>query len=244
MNKKKISCLILALGLTLSLAGCGCNGTTTNDGNTTGNVVGDGTNGTTTSDGNKSGNGTTTNDGNKTGNVVEEGANKVGNAVKEGTNAVVDTTESLVGRMTDTTMEYNKEDLKKALEKDGYKVEETTASQSHFSVDNKDFKVDGETISVYEYDANAADAIKTDLGTVTGNGAKINNKEVKWNKQGHIYKKGRLIVVYDGDNAGLIKSLNSALGNSLTQTNTTNTTNTTGGNTSTNTTGGSTSTNK
>lgn len=218
MNKKKISCLILALGLTLSLAGCGCNGTTTNDGNTTGNVVGENTNGKTTSDG-------------KTGNVVEEGANKVGNAVKEGTNAVVDTTESLVGRMTDTTMEYNKEDLKKALEKDGYKVEETTASQSHFSVDNKDFKVDGETISVYEYEANAADAIKTDLGTVTGNGAKINNKEVKWNKQGHIYKKGRLIVVYDGDNADLIKSLNSALGNPLTQDDTTNTT---GGNTSTN----------
>lgn len=218
MNKKKISCLILALGLSLSLAGCGCGNNNTDN--------------------------TGTNNTGSNGNVVEEGVNKAGNAVKngvedvkEGAEDLVNNTDSLVHRMTDTTMEYNKEDLKKALEKDGYKVEETKASKSHFSVDSKDFKVDGETISVYEYDTDDVDTLKKDLGTVTENGAKINGKEVTWNKQAHIYKKGRLIVVYDGNDAKLIKSLNSALGDPLTQTNTTNTNNntnnTTNGNTNT-----------
>ncbi len=199
MNKKKISCLILALGLSLSLAGCGCGNTTTNDGN-------------------KSGNGTNT-----VGDAVERGAEDV----REGANDIINGTESLVDRMTDTTMEYNKEDLKKALEKDGYKVEETKGSQSYFSADNKDFKVDGETISVYEYGASDAEALKNDLSTVTNNGAKINNKDVTWSKKGHIYKRGRLIVVYDGDNETLIKSLNDALGTSLMEGTTNNTNNNT-----------------
>lgn len=139
-----------------------------------------------------------TNDGNNTaGNVIEEGA------------------ANIVDNITDTTMSYNASDFRRDLEKRGAKVEETEASQSHFSIDNKDYTIDGERISVYEYDEDAASTLKNDLSTVTNNGATINNKDVKWNKKAHIYKKGRIVVVYDGDNEKVLKVLNDTLGNSL-----------------------------
>ena len=139
-----------------------------------------------------------TNDGNNTaGNVIEEGA------------------ANIVDNITDTTMNYNASDFRRDLEKSGAKVEETEASQSHFSIDNKDYTIDGERISVYEYDEDAASTLKNDLSTVTNNGATINNKDVKWNKKAHIYKKGRIVVVYDGDNEKVLKVLNDTLGNSL-----------------------------
>lgn len=139
-----------------------------------------------------------TNDGNNTaGNVIEEGA------------------ANIVDNITDTTMSYNASEFRRDLEKRGAKVEETEASQSHFSIDNKDYTIDGERISVYEYDEDAASTLKNDLSTVTNNGATINNKDVKWNKKAHIYKKGRIVVVYDGDNEKVLKVLNDTLGNSL-----------------------------
>ena len=139
-----------------------------------------------------------TNDGNNTaGNVIEEGA------------------ANIVDNITDTTMSYNASDFRRDLEKRGAKVDETEASQSHFSIDNKDYTIDGERISVYEYDEDAASTLKNDLSTVTNNGATINNKDVKWNKKAHIYKKGRIVVVYDGDNEKVLKVLNDTLGNSL-----------------------------
>ena len=153
-----------------------------------------------------------TNDGNNTaGNVIEEGANTVGDAEKD----VGEGAKNIVDNITDTTMTYNEADFKKDLEKSGAKVEETEASQSHFSIDNKDYIIDGERVSVYEYDEDDASTLKNDLSTVANNGATINNKDVKWNKKAHIYKKGRIVVVYDGDNEKVLKTLNDTLGNSL-----------------------------
>ena len=152
------------------------------------------------------------NDGNNTvGNVIENGANTVGDTVKD----VGEGAANIVDNITDTTMNYNASDFRRDLEKSGAKVEETEASQSHFSIDNKGYTIDGERISVYEYDEDAASTLKNDLSTVTNNGATINNKDVKWNKKAHIYKKGRIVVVYDGDNEKVLKVLNDTLGNSL-----------------------------
>ena len=152
------------------------------------------------------------NDGNNTvGNVIENGANTVGDTVKD----VGEGAANIVDNITDTTMDYNASDFRRDLEKSGAKVEETEASQSYFSIDNKDYTIDGERISVYEYDEDAASTLKNDLSTVTNNGATINNKDVKWNKKAHIYKKGRIVVVYDGDNEKVLKVLNDTLGNSL-----------------------------
>ena len=152
------------------------------------------------------------NDGNNTvGNVIENGADTVGDAVKD----VGEGAANIVDNITDTTMDYNASDFRRALEKSGAKVEETEASQSYFSIDNKDYTIDGERISVYEYDEDDATTLRNDLSTVTNNGTTINNKDVKWNKKAHIYKKGRIVVVYEGDNEKVLKVLNDTLGNSL-----------------------------
>ncbi|MCI6190976.1 MAG: hypothetical protein MSA89_14525 [Clostridium sp.] len=152
------------------------------------------------------------NDGNNTvGNVIENGADTVGDAVKD----VGEGAANIVDNITDTTMDYNASDFRRDLEKSGAKVEETEASQSYFSIDNKDYTIDGERISVYEYDEDDATTLRNDLSTVTNNGTTINNKDVKWNKKAHIYKKGRIVVVYDGDNEKVLKVLNDTLGNSL-----------------------------
>lgn len=139
---------------------------------------------------------------------VKDGVEKVGEGVKEGT-------ESLVDKITDNSMTYSKEDFKKDLEKNNITPESVPVEKSFFSIDSDDYTINGQRISIYEYNESDSDKLNNDIGTITDNGLMINGNSVTWKVKPHIYKKGRIVVLYDGDDATTLNTLSSILGNPI-----------------------------
>jgi len=133
---------------------------------------------------------------------VEEGAKKTGEA-----------TFDLVSKITDTTMDYNIDDLKRDIEAKGYIAKEVQeVGKSYFSVKNTDYIINDEKFSVYQYNKEDKAKLEDDLRSVTDNGMKINGETVNWKISPHIYKKGRVVVIYDGDNETAITEGKEILG--------------------------------
>lgn len=89
--------------------------------------------------------------------------------------------------------------------KPGAKVE-----QPFFSVIGRSLQVDGEDVQVFEYpDAAAADA---QAAQVSPTGTGIGTTRIHWIGPPHFYKKGRLLVLYIGDNDIVLSALETVLG--------------------------------
>lgn len=194
MIKKKIIPLLIALGLITSPVLMGCNAK--QDMKNTGEKVED----------------TTKNAAEEAGDLAKEGVDKAGNAIKDVGEAGAD----LVSKITDKTMDYSEDEFKAEMDKKGYKLQEVEeSSKSPFSVDSDDYTVNGEKISVYEYDRNDSSKLEGDLRTITDNGTMINGARMNWTSAPHIYKRGRMVVVYDGNNSNLLTALQEVLGSPL-----------------------------
>lgn len=141
-------------------------------------------------------------------NAVKNGVDMVGEGAKELGEKGMD----LVNKVTDTGMEYTEDNFKEDMTKRGIVLEETEEAKSLFSVENDDYLVNGERISVYEYNKESKSNLESDLRTVADNGMTINSTNVKWSNTPHMYKKGRLIVIYDSNNATVLQNLKEVLG--------------------------------
>lgn len=83
-------------------------------------------------------------------------------------------------------------------------------SQPFFAVKGQAINVDGAGVQVFEYaDAAAADA---EAAGVAPDGGSVGTTMVSWVAPPHFYKSGRLIVLYVGDEAGVMARLDSVLG--------------------------------
>lgn len=69
---------------------------------------------------------------------------------------------------------------------------------------------DGESIQVFEYDS--AETMESDALLVSPDGGAIGTSMVAWVATPHFYKKGRILVLYVGDNAQTLELLESILG--------------------------------
>ena len=140
--------------------------------------------------------------GDNIGKKVEEGAEKTGGA-----------TSDLVSKITDTSMDYNKDDLRKDVEAKGYiakQVEET--EKPYFSAENTNYIINNEKFSVYQYNKEDKIKLEDDIKSITDNGMKINGVSMNWSKAPHIYKKGRIVVIYNGDNEIVLTEAKEILG--------------------------------
>jgi hypothetical protein len=82
--------------------------------------------------------------------------------------------------------------------------------QPFFSVAAQVIEVDGASIQVFEFDsAAAAEAASAD---VNASGTAIGTSMVGWIATPHFYRQGSVIVLYVGDDARLIATLQSLLG--------------------------------
>ena len=88
------------------------------------------------------------------------------------------------------------------------------------TVGGRTFTVNGEQIQVYEY-ASVSDTNKqashispdgTAFTTVSSSGMPVGATQVDWVKPPHLYKAGRLIVIYIGTNDSVIHLLVGVLG--------------------------------
>jgi hypothetical protein len=135
--------------------------------------------------------------------------------IKQGSENTVKNSVDLVEKIKDTSMEYGKEDFKKDLDKKGVKTETSDTTKPYFSVKSEDYKIVGGSLSVYEYDVNGKDKLLKDIGTIAENGTVINGTKISWSKAPHIYKKGRVVVIFDGDDEVTLTSLKDILGEPL-----------------------------
>lgn len=189
MNRKKIMPLLLALTLGASSLLYGC-----------GNDDGDATNDNATNNVQES---------------VKERADDAKDNVKNSAEDAGDKVKSLWDNVTDTSMDYTTADLESNLKANNINPEKVDRDHSLFSdVDSDSYKLnDDQVVDVYQYGITDNERMSKDLSSLSADGMTMNGKEVKWNTGAHIYKKGRIVVVYDGNNADTIATLNKVLGN-------------------------------
>jgi hypothetical protein len=82
--------------------------------------------------------------------------------------------------------------------------------QPFFSVTGKMMQVHGEEVQVFQF-ANAAVA-DAQAARISPTGSAVGTTKVHWIGPPHFYRKGKLLVLYVGDNDQVLKALQAALG--------------------------------
>jgi hypothetical protein len=102
-------------------------------------------------------------------------------------------------------------DLVDSVRAAGARVETAgEVDQPFFSVKGRMITVHGEDVQVFQYpDATGADA---EAALVSPDGSAVGTTTLHWIGSPHFYKKGRLLVLYVGDTARVLKALEAALG--------------------------------
>lgn len=112
---------------------------------------------------------------------------------------------------TDDETVVDFDDLVGRLEASGATVTATGAvSQPFFTPEGQIIAVNGQDVQVFEYDNEAAANAEADL--VSPDGGSVGTSIMSWIAPPHFYDGGRLIVLYVGDDSGLIDALESVLG--------------------------------
>ena len=82
--------------------------------------------------------------------------------------------------------------------------------QAFFSVIGQSVNLPGETVQVFEYDS--AETMESDAVLIDADGSSIGTSMVTWVATPHFYKKGRILVLYVGDNTETLALLEGVLG--------------------------------
>ena len=87
---------------------------------------------------------------------------------------------------------------------------EGKVDQPFFSVEGRMIKIGGEDVQVFQYShAAAADA---QAALVSPDGSAVGTSKLHWVGSPHFYKKGKLLVLYVGDDDRVLKTLDAMLG--------------------------------
>ncbi len=85
-----------------------------------------------------------------------------------------------------------------------------TVDQPFFAVQGLMIKVDGGDVQVFEY--GDAASMEDDAGDVSADGGSVGTSMMAWVKPPHFYKMARLLVLYVGDDSGVMQLLEDVLG--------------------------------
>lgn len=146
---------------------------------------------------------------------MNDAANEIGSTVEDGLDKARTGVEDTMDWFTNINFEdmaYNSSDLKASLESKGKTVEVTPMEKGYFTAPRQNFKVDLGEFHVYEYPSDQKENLISDIRKITDNGMLINGEKITWAKTPNFYKKGRIIVLYDGDNKDMLLLLESILG--------------------------------
>lgn len=103
------------------------------------------------------------------------------------------------------------DDLAEALREEGAEVERAgTISQPFFSGGAEVLQVDGEEIQVFQFPNQEARVEQAEL--VAADGSSIGTTMATWIATPHFFEAGRLIVLYVGEDEGVLQLLESNLG--------------------------------
>jgi hypothetical protein len=82
--------------------------------------------------------------------------------------------------------------------------------QAFFSVIGSTVNFNGESVQVFEYES--AETMESDAVLIDAEGSSIGTSMVSWVATPHFHKKGRILVLYIGDNTETLELLESVLG--------------------------------
>lgn len=85
-----------------------------------------------------------------------------------------------------------------------------SVSQPFFAVAGRTVTVNGEAVQAFEYPTEAA--AQSDAAKVSTDGSSIGGTSVLWVAPPHFFRKGRVIALYLGDSATVLRALNAVLG--------------------------------
>ena len=106
---------------------------------------------------------------------------------------------------------YGTEEFLAELREQGVEAEKgDSVEQAFFSVVGTYVNFNGESVQVFEYDT--AETMESDAVLVDASGSSIGTSMMTWIATPHFYKKGRILVLYVGDNPETLKALESVLG--------------------------------
>jgi len=101
--------------------------------------------------------------------------------------------------------------LVEALRASGAEVQPgDPVEQAFFAVTGQILKVNDKDVQVFEYES--AEAMEVDAAQVAPDGGSIGTNMVMWVETPHFFKSGRVLVLYVGEDQGVIDLLKGALG--------------------------------
>lgn len=150
-------------------------------------------------------------------NVVEKGTEMTKDALEKGKEMITgdNTTGKVVENYNDNkkVSDYNLENFKVDMESLGYKVEIIAKDKDFFDAPKFEVKINNHKISAYDYEEMST--LEKDTSGITEKGLVVSGTKVEWNEIPHYYKKGELLVIYDGKDIELINSLDKVMGTEL-----------------------------
>ena len=106
---------------------------------------------------------------------------------------------------------FGTDEFIEALDAQGVNAEKgDSLEQPFFSVVGNFVNFAGESVQVFEYDS--AETMESDAVLVSSDGGSIGTSTVNWIATPHFYKKGRILVLYTGDNTQTLELLENVLG--------------------------------
>lgn len=156
-------------------------------------------------------------------NAANKVANDTKNAVEKGKEDLKNTTDEVKKKFDETEVKYTKDQFMKDLKAKGFdpkvsKEENNTSKNKNmkiFSVNKEDVKIKGGELSLYEYGPDEKGTLEKDMNSITDSGSTINGNPMTWNAKPHFYRKGRVLIVYDGDSKEILTSLKEILGDPI-----------------------------
>lgn len=149
--------------------------------------------------------------------VVDQGVDMTKDALEKGKEMITGdkTPGKVVENYTDTkkVSDYNLENFKMDMEAEGHKVEIMSKEKDFFDSPKYEVKIGDAKVLAYDYEEMTT--LEKDMSGITENGAMISGTKVMWEKTPHYYKKGELLVIYDGTDTAVITALDKVLGSEL-----------------------------
>ena len=144
---------------------------------------------------------------------TKETVDDIGKKVEEGVEKTGEATSDIVSKITDMSMDYDKDDLKKDVEAKGYIPKEVDdMEKQYFSAEKTNYIINDEKFTIYQYNKEDKLRLEDDIRSIKENGMIINGVNMNWSSAPHMYKKGRIVVIYTGDNEIVLTEAKDLLG--------------------------------
>lgn len=149
--------------------------------------------------------------------VVDKGVDMTKDALEKGKEMITGdkTPGKVVENYTDNKKisDYNLENFKLDMESEGNTVEIISKDKDFFDSPKFEVKFGDSKVLVYDYEEMST--LEKDISAITEKGLVVSGTKLTWEKTPHYYKKGELLVIYDGEDSSVITILDKILGTEL-----------------------------